>query len=122
MKPPLTGTLQHNSSKEKMRIPLQCTREIIGPYICITICTAESSTDIFYENIPVLFSQLCPTDIMSLDRQTNIVNFRAGFPSIIFVYCKQRESYRYFPASYVILVENQMHQKIDFCFFKMQDF
>lgn len=75
-----------------MPVPLQCIREIIGSYIYITMCIAESSTDIFYENIPVLFSQLCPTDIMCLDRQTNTVNFRAGFPSAIFIYCKQ--SYR----------------------------
>lgn len=72
-----------------MHIPLQCAREIIGAYIYVMIRTAESSTDIFYENIPVLFSYLCPNDIMFLDTQTNIVNFRAGFPSIIFVYCKR---------------------------------
>lgn len=73
-----------------MHIPLQCTREIVRSYIYITICIAECSTDTFYENIPVLFSQLCPTDIICLDKQTNIVNFSAGFPSLIFAYCKPR--------------------------------
>lgn len=73
-----------------MHIPLQFTRGIVRSYIYTTICIAEWSTDTFDENTPVLFSQLCPTDIMCLDKQTNTVNLSAGFPSIIFVYCKPR--------------------------------
>lgn len=38
----------------------------------------------------VLFSQLCPNDIICLDRQTITVNFRTGFSLKYFVYYKQK--------------------------------